>query len=70
MNEFLTLKQVAELLQLQHYRIHYALATHRIPEPALRVSNRRVFQPADIAAVAAHFGITYPSVEPQTTPAS
>ena len=70
MDEFLTLKQVAELLNLQHYRIHYALATHRIPEPALRVSNRRVFQHADIVRIAGHFGITYPPVDSAATPAN
>jgi hypothetical protein len=69
MDEFLTLKQVAELLKLQHYRIHYALATHRIPEPAIRVSNRRVFRHADIVRIASYFGITYPSVATEATPA-
>ena len=63
MNELLTLKQVSELLKLQHYRIAYAIATHRIPEPALRLANKRIFQHANIEAVASHFGVSYPSVE-------
>ena len=70
MDQALSLKQVAELLKLQHYRIAYAIATHRVPEPALRVANKRVFQHADIAAVATHFGVAYPSVEPAATPAN
>ena len=70
MDEFLTLKHVAELLKLQHYRIHYALATRRIPEPALRVSNRRIFQHSDIVRIAGHFGITYPPVAAEATPAN
>ena len=70
MDQALSLKQVAELLKLQHYRIAYAIATHRVPEPTLRVANKRVFQPADIAAVATHFGITYPLVAAEATPAS
>ena len=68
MDKALSLHEVAELLNLQHYRIVYALATHRVPEPALRVANKRVFQHADIERIASHFGITYPSVE--TTPAN
>ena len=70
MDKVLSLKEVAELLKLQHYRIAYAIATHRVPEPALRVANKRVFQKADIQRIAAHFGRTYPSVEPQSTPAN
>ena len=70
MDEFLTLKQVATLLNLQHHRIHYALVTRRIPEPALRVSNRRIFQHADVVRIASHFGITYPPVDPAATPAT
>jgi hypothetical protein len=70
MDEFLTLKQVSALLKLQHYRIHYALITHRIPEPALRVSNRRVFQHSDVVQIARHFGVTYPAAELQATPAN
>jgi hypothetical protein len=41
-----------------------------VPEPALRVANKRVFQKADIQRIAAHFGLTYPSVDAQSTPAS
>jgi hypothetical protein len=70
MDEFLTLKQVADRLKLQHYRIHYALATRRIPEPALRVSNRRVFQPADVERIKQHFNLPSPVVESATIPAS
>ncbi|MGO9108069.1 MAG: hypothetical protein ACLP9L_02440 [Thermoguttaceae bacterium] len=70
MDQALSLRQVAELLKLQHYRIAYAIVTHRIPEPAIRVANKRVFQQADIKAVAAHFGVTYPAVEPQATTAN
>jgi len=70
MDQALSLQQVAELLKLRHYQIAYAIATHRVPEPAVRVANKRVFQHADIAAVASHFGIIYPAVELQTTPAN
>ena len=52
MEQALSLRQVADLLKLQHYRIEYVLATHRIAEPALRVANKRVFQSADIAHIA------------------
>ena len=67
MDQALSLHQVAELLQLRHYRIAYAIATHRVPEPALRVANNRVFQNADIARIARHFGVTYPPAESALT---
>jgi hypothetical protein len=70
MDKALSLNEVANLLKLQHYRITYALATHRVPEPAIRVANKRVFQPVDIERIAEHFGITYPSVATTTTPAN
>jgi len=70
MDQALSLRQVAELLKLRHYRIEYAIATHRIPEPAIRVANKRVFQPADIERIASHFGVTRPSVDSDATPAS
>jgi len=64
METLLSLREVSELLKLQHYRIAYAIATHRIPEPAIRVRNIRVFQQADIERIARHFGVAIPSTEP------
>jgi hypothetical protein len=36
----------------------------------VQVSNRRVFQHADIVRIANHFGIAYPPVDPAATPAA
>ena len=56
----LSLRDVARDLQVMPYQIAYALTTGAVPEPALRVGNRRVFQPADVRRLAAHFGIEIP----------
>jgi DNA-binding transcriptional MerR regulator len=56
----LSLKDVARDLQVKPYQIGYALSIRAVPEPALRVGNRRVFQPADVRRLAAHFGIEIP----------
>jgi hypothetical protein len=37
-------------------RIACALSVGLVPEPALRISNKRVFQQEDIDRLAAHFG--------------
>ena len=60
MQDFLSLKNVAELLKVKPYRIHYVLAVKLLPEPVLRVGNKRVFTQADITGLAAHFGVKLP----------
>ena len=58
MNRHMLLKDVAKLLRLKPYQITYALAVGLIEEPALRISNKRVFQPEDLLRLAKHFGVT------------
>ena len=65
MEQALSLREVSKLLNLQHYRIVYAIATHRIPEPVLRVANKRIFQHADVERIASHFHVTIPLVDSQ-----
>lgn len=53
----LLLHDVAQLLGVKPYRINYALMAGLIPEPKLRIANKRIFQRRDVAKVAKHFGV-------------
>ena len=57
MKNHLLLKDVARRLRIKPYRIVYALATGLVDEPALRIANKRIFQPDDVARLAVHFGV-------------
>jgi hypothetical protein len=50
-NYFL-LSDVARILRCQPYQIVYLLTTRQVPEPALRMGNRRVFTIADVHRIA------------------
>jgi DNA-binding transcriptional MerR regulator len=49
-NYFL-LGDVARILRCQPYQIVYLLTTRQVPEPALRMGNRRVFTLADVQQI-------------------
>ena len=53
--EHSSLKDVASHVQVKPYQIAYALSVGLIPEPALRVGNKRVFQSEDVKRIAAYF---------------
>jgi len=63
MNQTMSLKDVAHLLGVKAYRIEYLLAHEIVPEPAHKISGRRVFEPADVQRLAAHFQRKLPSAE-------
>lgn len=50
-NKFFSLKDVAELVRTQPYKIHYWLSNGLIPEPQLRIGGRRVWTLPEIVAV-------------------
>jgi hypothetical protein len=54
----LALKDVSRLLGVQPYRIQNAYITRAVPEPRLRISNRRVFEQIDVRRLAKHFNVT------------
>ena len=47
------LGDVARLLSCKPHRIVYLLTSGQVPEPAMRLGNRRVFTKRDIARIAA-----------------
>jgi len=63
MTHTMSMHDCARLLQVQSYRIQYAYAHGRVPEPRLRMGGRRVFTPDDLQRMAKHFGVTLPETE-------
>lgn len=56
-NEFHLLGDVTRLLRTKPHRIVYLLSSGQVPEPAMRLGNRRMFTAADIEQIAAKLGI-------------
>jgi hypothetical protein len=71
MPQTMSLQDCARLLQVQSYRIQYAYAHGRVPEPRLRIGGRRVFTPKDLQQLATHFGVKMPktAAKPAAEPA-
>lgn len=51
------LKDVARQLRVKPYRVVYALTTGLVPEPALRIANKRIYQEDDIARLREYFAL-------------
>ncbi len=49
------LKDVSKLLKLKPYQITYAISVGFIPEPALRINNKRVFVAEEVERIRLHF---------------
>ena len=61
MNEqLLSIREVASLLRVQPYQIAYLLTTGRVPEPKIRLGNRRAFGHEDIQRLAARMNVAVP----------
>ena len=58
MNKHISLKDVARLLKKKPYQVAYALSVGQVPEPELRIANKRVFQREDVQRLAKHFRVT------------
>ncbi len=68
MSNSMSLKDVAQILGVKAYRIEYLLAHGLVPEPALRVSGRRIFDADDLANLKAHFASKLPGAEATAEP--
>ena len=69
MPQTMSMQDCARHLNIQSYRIQYAYAHNRLPEPRLRIGGRRVFTLKDLQQLAKHFGVTLPTVETAAVPA-
>ena len=58
MNHTMSLKDVARTLGVKSFRIQYVYVHGLVPEPAHRISGRRIFEPTDLALLAKHFGVS------------
>lgn len=52
----------ARLLNVQEYRIQYAIRTRKVPSPAI-VAGRRLWTRADLRRLAEHFGVDLKNAE-------
>ena len=52
------LSEVARILMLKPHQIVYSLSTRQVPEPTLRVANKRIFLTEDVERLAQHFHVT------------
>jgi hypothetical protein len=52
------LSDVARILGRRPHQIVYTLTTRQVPEPTLRVANKRVFSAEDVERLARHFHVT------------
>jgi hypothetical protein len=59
MKKLFLLSEVAGVLRKRPWQVAYAITSGMVPEPKLRISNKRIFVAEDIERLAAHFGIAY-----------
>ena len=57
MEQQMLLNDVAKLLGVKGYQINYAIVNGMVPEPKLRISNKRIFKKQDIDRLAKYFGV-------------
>ena len=55
--DYFTTTEVASVLGIPYWRIVYVHQSDKIPEPTLRIGNRRVYCSDDLRRLAEHFGI-------------
>jgi hypothetical protein len=59
MNEMLLLNEVSKRLGLSAHKVSYAISSRKVPEPKLRIANKRIFQQEDVVRLAQHFGLLW-----------
>ena len=64
MKKVYLLSEVARLFKKGPHVIAYAISSGLVPEPKLRIGNKRIFVDEDIRRLATHFGITYGGAVP------
>lgn len=59
MDQVFSTVDVSRVLNIPEHRIAYALRAGYLPEPSIRVGNKRVFTQADLVRVAEYFGVAH-----------
>lgn len=57
MKQLLSTGDVSKSLGIAKHKIEYAIANGSIPEPELRIANKRVFTTEDVQRIADYFGV-------------
>jgi hypothetical protein len=55
--EYFLLGQVCRILRVEPYKVIYLITTHQVPEPRLRIGNKRIFTIDDMQRIAAKLQI-------------
>lgn len=58
MQQYYTLGDVVRILGLKPHVVTYAITSGQLPEPPVRVGNKRVFTEEDVERMALHFRVT------------
>ena len=58
MQEYYTLRDVVRVLDLKPHVITYSISAGHLPEPPVRLGNKRVFSRLDVERMAEHFRVT------------
>lgn len=58
MQQYYTLGDVVRILGLKPHVVTYAITSGHIPEPSVRVGNKRIFTTDDVERMALHFRVT------------
>ena len=61
-DNYFTLGQVARLLGRKPHLVTYAITSGHVPEPAMRIGNKRVFGEEDLQRLARYFSIPMPRI--------
>jgi len=56
MQQLLGLGDVSRLIGIARHKIEYAIANGSLPEPKLRIANKRAFSQEEVQHIARHFG--------------
>lgn len=57
MQQLLGLGDVSKVIGIARHKIEYAIANGAIPEPTLRIANKRAFTTEDLQRIADYFGV-------------
>ena len=62
-DNYFTLSQISRILRKKPHLVTYAITSGHVPEPAMRIGNKRVFGEADVERLARYFGIPTPRIQ-------
>lgn len=61
--KLLLLHEVSKRLGIIAHKLVYAITSGKVPEPQLRINNKRIFQAEDVKRLADHFGVKLKETE-------